>query len=189
MSHLETSSRKKRHRKDITSFVLKAVGGAGVLGAALVAPNVIGAMSKLGMIPNVRQKEIINRARGRLLKRDLLKRNNKGMLELTQKGKMVFAGLQARDAIKDRAWRWDRRWRILIFDIPEYRRQVRDRIRHTLADIGFLRLQDSVWIYPYDCEEFVALLKADFKIGKDLLYLIVEEIEGERYIKDFFSLH
>ena len=58
-----------------------------------------------------------------------------------------------------------------------------------LESVGFAKLQDSVWIYPYDCEDLVALLKADFKIGKDALYLVVEEMEGERDLKRHFSLH
>lgn len=54
--------------------------------------------------------------------------------------------------------------------------------------IGFLKLQDSVWIYPYDCEELVALLKADFRIGKDILYVIADSLENDGWIKRHFGL-
>ena len=77
---------------------------------------------------------------------------------------------------------WDKKWRVLIFDIPEHRRTLRNKIRNTLIGIGFLRVQYSVWIFPYDCEELVTLLKADFRIGKDLLYLIVERIENDHEV-------
>ncbi|MCI0557327.1 MAG: hypothetical protein MN733_02450, partial [Nitrososphaera sp.] len=80
-------------------------------------------------------------------------------------------------------------WRVLIFDVPEYRKKIRETIRHSLRMIGFVRLQDSVWVYPYDCEDFVALLKADLKIGKDVLYLIVQEMEGDTHLKQIFDLH
>ena len=85
MAILEQSSKKKRSRQNINSIVLGTVASAGLLGLGLVAPNAIGAMAKLGLIPMRRQKEIINRARDRLVRQGLLKRE--GMfLALTKKG-------------------------------------------------------------------------------------------------------
>ena len=72
--------------------------------------------------------------------------------------------------------------------IPEHLRFVRDQIRATLVSVGFRRLQDSVWIYPYDCEELIILLKADLEIGKDLLYMIVDTLEADEDIIDYFGL-
>lgn len=85
--------------------------------------------------------------------------------------------------------RWDGKWRILIFDIPEKRREIRERVRNTLIDIGFLKLQNSVWAYPYDCEKIVTLIKADLRIGKELLYLIVEALEGDSLLKNKFKVN
>ena len=76
----------------------------------------------------------------------------------------------------------------MIFDIPEYRKTLRPQIRRSLQTVGFIRLQDSVWIYPYDCEDFIVLLKAELKIGKDILYMIVDELEGDTRIKEQFGL-
>ena len=77
---------------------------------------------------------------------------------------------------------------MLIFDIPEYRKGTRDKIRYTLQTIGFVHLQHSVWIYPYDCEDLITLLKADFRIGRDMLYMIVDSLEGDATIKKRFGL-
>lgn len=57
-----------------------------------------------------------------------------------------------------------------------------------MSEIGFVRLQDSVWVYPYDCEDFVALLKAELKIGKDVLYAIVDTIEQDKNLRRYFNL-
>ena len=57
-----------------------------------------------------------------------------------------------------------------------------------MAEIGFVRLQDSVWIFPYDCEDFIMLLKADLKIGKDALYAIVEKLENDKALREHFHL-
>ena len=58
----------------------------------------------------------------------------------------------------------------------------------TLRDIGFIRLQNSVWVYPYDCEDLITLLKADFRVGKDVLYLVVEAMENDKEIRKHFRL-
>ena len=188
MGDIEESGRRKTRRKNVTSFVLGAVGVAGMLGVAMMAPNVLSAMGKLGLVPGRRQKEIINRARDRLVREGLLERKD-GFLRLTQKGERALRYLQVREFKTERPKRWDKKWRVLIFDIPEHRKGLRDKVRHTLEAIGFTRLQDSVWVYPHDCEDLIALLKADFKIGKDMLYMIVEELEGDRHLKAHFRIH
>jgi len=90
--------------------------------------------------------------------------------------------------LKDEHRRWDKRWRMVAFDLPERRRVTRAKLRAMMADVGFIRLQDSVWVYPHDCEEFVALLKAELKIGKDALYAVVEKIENDKSIRVHFHL-
>lgn len=43
---------------------------------------------------------------------------------------------------------WNKRWTLLIFDIEEKSRIVRDSLRNKLKSIGFGMLQESVWITP-----------------------------------------
>jgi len=114
--------------------------------------------------------------------------SDNGKLRLTQKGESVLRTLEARNYAQQKPSRWDGKWRVLIFDIPEYRKSTREKIRRTVMEIGFIRLQDSVWIYPYDCEDLLTLLKADLKVGKDLLYMIVDSLEGDAKIRLFFGL-
>jgi len=188
MGRLEESGRQKTRRKNLRRFVLGAIGIAGILAVAAVAPNVLGAMGKLGIIPTGRQKEIINRARDRLIKQGLLERFN-GQLRLTQKGSRELRRQELMDFKTVRKKRWDGKWRVLIFDVPEYRKGLREKIRRTLISIGFIRLQDSVWIFPYDCEDLIALLKTDFRAGKNMLYMIVDELESDAELKKSFGLH
>jgi CRISPR-associated endonuclease Cas2 len=84
--------------------------------------------------------------------------------------------------------KWDKKWRVLIFDIPESRKSDRDKIRNSLLSIGFSKLQNSVWVYPYDCENIISLLKADTEIGDRVLYIIAEAIENEDELKKHFNL-
>jgi|SRR3989344_9016 len=188
MGKMEEESRRRTKKNELKKIVLESVKFAGVLSIALVAPNALGAMAKLGIISTSRSVSYANTCRNRLLKQGLLVRNNKGLLRLTAKGERELRMLQLAEFGERHPRRWDKKWRVLIFDIPEYRKKDRDKIRRLLGSMGFERLQDSVWVYPHDCEDLIVLLKADLHIGKDLLYMIVDSIESDRHLRAIFDL-
>lgn len=53
---------------------------------------------------------------------------------------------------------WDGLWRIVIFDVPEKKRVFRNILRNHLKTIGFEKLQESVFIFPYPCEKEIQSL-------------------------------
>ena len=187
MGLIENKSKIRKSKGDVQKAILTSVKIAGLLSVALLAPNSIKYLKSFGFIPGNRQKEIIKESRDKLVKSELLKYED-GFLCLTNKGKTKLEVLEVRDWKLDKPKKWDGRWRMLIFDIPEKKRPLREKIRRTLMHIGFVKLQDSVWIYPYSCEDLVTLLKADFKVGKDLLYLIVDSIENDKHFRVLFNL-
>lgn len=183
----EKDLRARIRKGEIQKTVLKTVAAVGILAVALLAPN---AMQILNLFGGKRKRNLgqaINTSRRRLVAHGLLQYKN-GFLELTKKGTSKLEELERREYRLPIPSRWDKKWRVLVFDIPEHKRVLRNKIRLTLASIGFKRLQQSVWVYPYDCEDLITLIKADFKIGKDLLYLIVDSIENDHELKSFFDL-
>ncbi|OHA26787.1 MAG: hypothetical protein A3C06_01450 [Candidatus Taylorbacteria bacterium RIFCSPHIGHO2_02_FULL_46_13] len=187
MLSLEKEVRTKTRRKNVQRIILGTIATAGLLSVAVVAPNALQALEKLGLIPSRRQQEIVSSSWKRLVAAGLLERQGK-FLRLTSKGEKKLRQLELRDYKLKKPRRWDKKWRLLIFDIREERKSLRDKVRRTLVSIGFARLQDSVWVYPYDCEDFFTLLKADFKVGKDLLYIIADAIENDRSLREKFGL-
>ncbi|OHB15276.1 MAG: hypothetical protein A2431_01635 [Candidatus Zambryskibacteria bacterium RIFOXYC1_FULL_39_10] len=177
----------KSKRKNLQNIILQTVSVAGVISVGLVAPKVLLAMKRAKMIPGFRQKESIEVSRKRLINKGMMELKN-SELKITSKGRFFLARNTFYKKTKINKEKWDGKWRVLIFDIPEHLRFVRDQIRATLVSVGFRRLQDSVWIYPYDCEELIILLKADLEIGKDLLYMIVDTLEADEDIIDYFGL-
>ena len=167
--------------------VLQSVAAAGVLSVALLAPNALQILKITEKTLAKKKRRSILASRERLLEHGLIEYDG-SFLRLTKKGERVLSEIERREYKLPTPKRWDKKWRVLIFDIPESKKGLRDKIRATLISIGFRRVQDSVWIYPYDCEDLVLLLKADFQVGKELLYLIVEKIEHEGPLKDFFGL-
>lgn len=82
--------------------------------------------------------------------------------------------------------KWDGRWRIVAFDIPEKHGVLRDKVRRVLKQAGFLKLQHSIWLFPHDCEELVQLIQKESRLSQYILYGILERIEGaDRFVKLF----
>ena len=187
MGKQEHESRKRTQRNQLRKIILETVKAAGVISIALLAPNVVGAMAKVGMLPSPRQSDVVNRSSNRLVKAGFMAWKN-SKLRLTAKGERALRALALSEFSRSKPRRWDNKWRVLIFDIPERRKDLRVRLRAMLQRIGFVRLQDSVWVYPYDCEDLITLLKADFHIGDDVLYLIVDSIERDGGLRARFEL-
>ncbi len=187
MGNLEEANRKRVRRGEIQKLILDSVKIAGVLSVGLVAPQVIGAMGKLGLLPNKRQEEIVKSSASKLVKKGLLKYNGK-FYELTLEGQHRLRQWELRDYQLPRSGKWDKKWRVIIFDIPERKKKVREQIRRLFARAGLYRLQDSVWVFPYDCEDIMGLLKTEFGVGKDILYMIVDEIENDKRLREEFGL-
>ena len=189
MGNIEECARKRRKRENIQQAVLGVIGTAGVISVAMVAPNVFQALPHLMGRENYDLKFKAKNAIGRLIVKGFVKRNAKGQLEISNAGRRYLAIEEARSlAPAQKKRRWDKQYRLVMFDIPQSRRRTRDRLREMMTAFGFMRLQDSVWVSPYDCEDLIALVKAELRVGKDILYALVREIENDGFIKKHFDL-
>lgn len=190
MGQLETASRTRKKRRDIQHAVLAAVAIPGFIALAAIAGN---AIQLLDYLPSERYnlRFQAKSAAGRLVTKGYvvwIERDGKKYLRITAKGRQALAFEQAKVELVNQKKKWDGRWRMVVFDVPERRRRVRVQLCATMREIGFVRLQDSVWVYPYDCEDFIALLKAELKIGKDVLYAIADTIELDKKLREQFKL-
>lgn len=164
-----------------------------------------GVMVAIGAVPDFRKilKYYAGRQKGarfnyrvksaldRLAARGLItfeERDSRRYARITETGKRALELAMAKEKSLQKPKRWDKHWRVVIFDIPERRRSVRVRLRRFMEEYGFVRLQDSVWIYPYDCEDLVALVKANLRVGTDVLYMIVERLEHDKHLREHFDL-
>lgn len=118
------------------------------------------------------------------------KENNDGTvsLVLTDKGKKKHLQYNP-DAMKIlKPVRWDRLWRLVIFDIPEEKKKGRDALVSKLKDLGFYHLQKSVLIHPYECKNEVDFIVELFDLRPHVRFFIVKETDIELALKDRFGL-
>ena len=113
--------------------------------------------------------------------------DGKFLIELTEKGHNRLRRHQLIGS-KDTNKKWDGYWRVLIFDVWEKRRNFRDALRRELKNYGFIQMQRSAWIYPYPCGEFVELLKADLRFGKNVRYMIVKSLDDDTALRKYFKI-
>ena len=164
----------------------------GVMSVAAFLPNVLKLLPYFDKDFNKKSnpRYVANRAFWKLVREGyiVLRGTREGkMAQLTARGRNVLTVLDQPTVLK-KPKRWDGKWRVLTFDIHEKRRSTRDHLRAALVCIGFARLQRSVWVYPYDCEDFIMLLKADYRISSEVIYMIVDRIENDQRLRDHFSL-
>lgn len=186
---IEKEARRRRRLRAFERILLASalVGGLLLIGGA-PSPQIVCKYFKQKR-KEAQFKYQARTALGRLERQGLIYfefRNGKQYARPTREGEKLLA-LSGRYAAQQ-SKRWDKRWRIILFDIPERRRKVRDALRRFMTDYGFVRLQDSAWVYPHDCEDIVELAKAHFRLGTSVLYMIVENIDDDVHLRKHFSL-
>lgn len=76
-------------------------------------------------------------------------KRGKTHLELTSSGETKF---KRRFSIFNQNKKWDGVFMLVIFDIPEGRKMLREKLREKLNQLGFGMLQKSIYISPYHFE-------------------------------------
>ena len=195
IAKVEHGAQEIRRRTNIQKIVLRTIATAGILSVALLAPNALELLAvtdkRSGKRRRMNPKYLIDSAFGKLLTRGEIcfEEGPYGkMVRLTDEGKLVLGRMIAKSPDSRKHTRWDSRWRMVIYDISEKRKGTRLALQRTLRAFGFYQLQASVWMYPHECEELLILLKANFKIGRDVLYAVVEKVEGDDKMKKYFGL-
>ncbi len=192
-NYLEASVRRRARRGSIERALIGTLALGGILTIGVMAPKVMALIRKehIDAILPVDPKQRLRETLSRLKRRGLVafeERDGKRYPRLTNKGFERAERLSREGLSIKKPVRWDRRWRIVIFDISQKQRAQRDRVRDILKRLGFYRLQNSVWAHPYDCEEIVALLKLDMRIRREVLYIIADAIEYDRPLREHFGL-
>ncbi len=119
----------------------------------------------------------------------LKKEKGKFVVKLTEKGRKVVREIQFDNLKIDKPKKWDGKWRIVIFDIPENkRRRMRDAMRQKLQNIGFYQFQKSVWVYPYPCEKEIQLLCEVFGVSPFVNIITSGEIYNDDNLRRYFKL-
>lgn len=190
------NSTKHRNLKRATNTTIRSLltvaGIAGTVGVVVIAPNALQA------IDYIARKVDKNRRKSKRINEQIknsgyfnIKKisDNKYAIKLSNKGKLLnnlneFYDFQIRPTTK-----WNKKWHIIMFDIPEAHRSTRDIIRTKIESLGMVLIQNSVYVYPYDVSEFVNITRLVFPhITKHLLSAELVKIDGEVQLLKAFKV-
>ncbi|MFA6270433.1 MAG: hypothetical protein WC657_04475 [Candidatus Paceibacterota bacterium] len=188
---IETKEIKKFVRDERTLEVLEVIAKLSViLFVGVAAPNAAGHIIKLlGWVPDYKNKYQTEKILSVLEKNKLIKfwtKNDKGVLELTNEGRLYFNRLKAKKIKLPTGKKWDGMWRMVTFDIPEKLKLNRMRFARNLNFIGMYNIEKSIFIYPHECRDQIFKIAELYEVRKYICYMVVKSIEPDSKLKIYF---
>jgi len=181
---------KKYNKGEIAKIILKSLAVGGVVVAVVALPGLAQVLT-LFKPSNAQERQRIKQSVYGLKKQKLIhiyNKNGKEIVEITEKGKKRILQYDFEDMKVDKSRRWDGFWRIIIFDIPEKKKRVRNLINFKLKDMDFYPLQKSTFVLPYECKNEIDFMKEYLGVGKNIVYIKSKEISDDERLKKYFNL-
>ncbi len=165
--------------KEGINTALKIIGLAGLAGVVIVAPN---ATQGLELILKKSKKKTINH------QRVLAELKRQGLVHITHDEDRLHytvtpAGvhrlqLMMLDDINiEIPKKWDKKWRVVSFDVPANQSKQRAAFTQRLQKFNFIMLQKSVWVHPASCFEQVEQLASYYNIMRYCTLLEVSKLD------------
>jgi len=183
------------YRNSLTRDILLIAATGPIILASLFLPNAPQILKPLikwhknwGRIKRQRITEAVRRLnRKRLI--ELIQKGDNLYIEITDNGRKLIRNFDYDDLELPKLKRWDKKWRLVIFDIPEKKKKERRALSQKLKDLGFYPLQESVFIYPYDCRDEIDFICEFLLINRYINYCVLNSLdkrEGE--LRKIFNL-
>jgi phenylacetic acid degradation operon negative regulatory protein len=128
-----------------------------------------------GFIPNRYKRSNFLQTVRRTLKTGNIEKvikNGEVYLRLTSRG---TKNLHRDFPILNLTKKWDKRWVIVVFDISEKSKSIRNNLRNKLKSLGFGMLQKSIWISPLSITEDMREFIDSIGLSE---YVFVMEVSG-----------
>jgi DNA-binding transcriptional regulator PaaX len=175
----------------ISKYILKGIGIAGLITIAVIAPNSLQMLKLFGFDKKRYKPQSVYVAFKRLQKKRLIEireKNGKTIIIITDAGKKRLLAYNFEEMKIKKPKKWDGKWRIVGFDIPEKYKRVREALRFKLKELGFLQIQKSLFVYPYPCREEIEFIGEIFQINKYIIFIETASITNEDYLKRKFKI-
>jgi hypothetical protein len=114
--------------------------------------------------------------------------NGEDTVVLTKNGQRKILKYSLDTLSIDKPKQWDGQWRMILYDVSDKRKDLRDIFRESLRALGFYQLQESVWIYPYPCENQISFLREYYGVGNEVIYVIAKKLEDDTPYRTYFGV-
>lgn len=186
-------------RERFSSEIAKGIVLAAAAGIVITAPALLFLIPAIGIAVSARDglsykngprryrlKKTFEELRAQRFVKTKPLPDGRWQLVLTKTGKKKMTEYEYRAMKIPKPAKWDGKWRMVIFDIPQGRDRERELWRRKLHALGFYCLQLSVWIYPYPCKDQIDIVSEVTGVSPFVRIIEADDFEGSEGIKNFF---
>lgn len=174
--------------------ILKVLGISGLIAASILFPALPIALSPFLK----KQQKKWGHFNKRRLKAAIKRMQKSGIIEesehegevvfkITEKGKLKLFRYKLDELTLNKAG-WDKRWRLVAYDIPRGKKNQADSFRLLLKKMQFLQLQKSLWLTPFPCTQEIEFLKSLYSLNDNVTILTISQLEGEAEYRKYFGI-
>lgn len=184
-----------RNTSAVIDGLLRFTISGGVIATVLIMPNMAQVLEApvrkyFGKLDKRQQEREIKRLLYYMKQRGLIAPTSRGYehgIVVTRKGRERLKRSDFENLVIHRPATWDKKWRLVFFDIPEESRIARRQLICKLKLLGFIQLQRSVWVHPFPSRSEVELVVSCYKIEKYVSYVEATGIDSESLLRKRFS--
>lgn len=179
----------------VVDGVLRFIATGGFVTASLVLPNASQIFDKpLDKI----FKGLDERSRKREMRRIIYYMKQRGLvayqardyehgIQITRKGQERLRQKNYNELSVPSPEIWDKKWRLVFFDIPYEASKNRNRLTAKLRQLGYQPLQKSIWIHPYPSRAQIEVVSEKLRLRKYITYVEINEIDSDAKLRSRFK--
>lgn len=133
---------------------------------------------------------VVKQAADKLERRGLVKiekNETEWVIKIVDKGRTQILKYKLED-LKPKFGKWDGKWRLVFFDVAEPDKGKRDLLRGYLTKLGMKRMQESVFVSPFDVANEIKYLREVLEIPHGVKMGVLEWVENAEELKEIFEL-
>lgn len=182
-----------------TKEILVLVGAGAFLTASIFIPGLPKALKPFLDQKRKEEKEIWKRFNIPYLKRTLSRlerqksieiseENGRQIVKITNHGRQKILKFSLDNLEIKKPKIWDRKWRLVSFDLPETLSRTRKILVEYFSNWEFYPLHKSVYLHMYPVFKEVDFLREYLGVSKYVRVFTVSEIENDKEFKEFFGV-
>lgn len=180
------------NRKELIKEILIGIGLLGLITiSGAMAPNIFSALSKSKFTKRKYDKKF-SRAIHYLKERKLMiiKENLDGSMkiQISKNGEKKILEYDLEKIKINPMKKWDGKWRLVMFDIPDKFKGRSNVLREKLKELGLYQFQKSVWIYPYPLENEIEFIAQLFEVRPFIKLGEIINLENEYKLRKKYKL-
>jgi len=172
---------------EIGKTILVVLGAIGLVTVAVTAPNLLQVFGNRGRYKNCQYQRSLNTLKKKKLV-TIRQSKQRLQIKLTNEGYKQLNYVDLFNIEIKREQKWDKKWRLVMFDIPVTYNKARIELTHLLKRLGFKMLQKSVWICPWPCSTEIECITSAYRINRFVKVITAEEIPQSQELSEYFQL-